>query len=149
MHAKHTRYDFEDRRFERCRNTGPYVPNGRMISIANDLRQYEVQSHQKWMPGVVPNVDHPAKIGDMLTPCDFVREYMVDANTVFVSGIRSFRRYRSDDHRGVRQVELLGMPCRWFPIGVFEEYRHWDHVNRFRNKTDGLRSSETMFDLGA
>lgn len=133
-----TRPVFMDHLFEMFREQhNPH--RGEIYQVDGDMRHYHLQSQQKWRPHEMPNIDHPAKIGDMVTLNSFWSKYL-GLDIGFVSGIRTFREFRNYTN-GIRQIELLGLPCRWFPIGHFQEYNRGFYDSQ-------LRFGETIYVIG-
>jgi hypothetical protein len=91
---------------------------GIYITVPNDISEHYLDPQQRWLPHAINDPNHPAKIGDMVT----LRYKLscTDLTVAFVSGIRTFKKYKNGP--GIRQVELLGIPCRWYAISHFEEY---------------------------
>jgi hypothetical protein len=93
---------------------------GGTMEIDGDVREYFWQSGQRWVPTIIPDATHPASVGDMVTLTVWLSNRF-EMNVAFVSGVRTIMIDRHSN--GSRQVELLGLPCQWFGIGHFEEYR--------------------------
>ena len=100
---------------------------GKYIAIDGDAREYFLQPGQRWIPHALPDRHHPAKIGQIITVVDSMIPF-VGAPVVMVSGVRTFKNNKRDP--GVRQVEILGLPWKWWSIGHFEEFRGSQHYFR-------------------
>jgi hypothetical protein len=92
------------------------------VEIEDDIGVYDLQPQQNFLPHVVTDPQHPAKIGDMVTIHRQSILHGFGVSTVFISGVRSFKRYRQE--YPVHQVEILGVPCRWFRVDHFKEYQY-------------------------
>lgn len=92
---------------------------GRYVEFDDDATEYYLESHQKWLPHCVTDLGHPAKIGDHVALSKWLSEHL-GFDVGIVSGVRTFKRYKNSVPN--RQIELLGLPLRWFSIGHFDDY---------------------------
>lgn len=97
-----------------------FPPHGGTIEFDNDINGHGVNMFQKWLPHDIEDSTHPAKVGDMVTVAAHLA--ICAGATVFeVSAVRTFKYNKRSF--GTRQVELVGLPCRWFAINHFVEYQ--------------------------
>lgn len=92
---------------------------GRFVEFDDDAHRYYIQENQKWLPHCVYDPHHPATIGEHVALSRWL------GNSVGLKvGIISGKRTHLDTRYGTptRQVELLGLPLRWFAIDHFDEY---------------------------
>lgn len=114
---------------------------GGVMTIPDDVSNYYFDSLQQFIPHVIQDITHPAKVGDIVGLSSYLRSEL-GSSTAFVSRARTLKA--SVRSNGVRQVELLGLPCRWFSIGHFDEYKGlqiFDHIhgnNVNREKINGV-----------
>lgn len=92
---------------------------GGHLTIPDDTREYGFQPGQKFVPHVIADSTHPAMVGDTVVLTDWLAGRL-GISVATVSGVRTLKDSKRSN--GNRQVELLGLPCRWFSIGHFEEY---------------------------
>lgn len=117
-----THYRPEGVQFTIERNT----PDGKTITVPRDISTYYLEREQRFIPHEVEDDFHPAHIGQMVTFRNplFPSPYGVCYPCVgFVSGVRTFRA-QSKRSSSSRQIELAGLPGRWFTIAHFEEYEN-------------------------
>jgi hypothetical protein len=92
-----------------------------MIELHDDDRKYQTHPGQRWVPRCISFNDHPAKVGDIVTLPKKMTE-AIGIKVAIVGAIRKFKENRKNDNETFYQVELLGIPRRWFETGFFLEY---------------------------
>lgn len=105
----------------------PYIwdRNRKLVEFHDDVVKYPILKSQKWIPKAIPFKDHPAKVGDIVTLSNHAAEYC-GFKIGIVGQIRLFKQNSTNDCNTYYQVELLGVPRKWFETGHFLEYRKKD-----------------------
>lgn len=97
---------------------------GSVIEIEGDARLYTIAKGQRWVPHPIPNNSNPAKVGDIVALSRWL-EGQLGFGVAMVSNTRCMKNFKHRDP--VYQVELLGLPLRWFHISHFDEYHDKPH----------------------
>jgi len=100
---------------------GTNAVGGFVIEVDDSGRRFSLDRGQRWIPHTIEDLQHPAKIGDIVS---FKSLYMIKEHHFSVAFVSRFRTFKYSKRTVSRQVELLGLPGRWFSIAHFEEYQN-------------------------
>jgi len=100
---------------------------GVKIELPDDSSYHWINPGQKWIPHAMEDSNHPANIGDIVSLGKYLSNKL-GISAAVVSGVRTFKNVKRSN--GSRQIELLGLPTKWWSIGHFKEYHTFAFISQ-------------------